>query len=211
MYRAGIDLGGTNIKAGIVDEQQHIIAEASVPTNVERPYQDIIRDMAELVKTLLKQKGIGETQLKSIGIGSPGTIDAVHGVVLYSNNFGWENVPLTEQLKKYFSWPVIYDVSNYNAGLKYSTFIASDNPYTEIENKDLSDGSSCIVVKESFGNAFIPFLVDHYQTVYVVDYRYWTGSISKLAQDKNVNDVLFLNNLSMIRNKSLVGKLYRVL
>ena len=54
MYRAGIDLGGTNIKAGIVDEQQHIIAEASVPTNVERPYQDIIRDMAELVKTLLK-------------------------------------------------------------------------------------------------------------------------------------------------------------
>ena len=55
MYRAGIDLGGTNIKAGIVDEQQHIIAEASVPTNVERPYQDIIRDMAELVKTLLKQ------------------------------------------------------------------------------------------------------------------------------------------------------------
>ena len=87
----------------------------------------------------------------------------------------------------------------------------SDNPYTEIENKDLSDGSSCIVVKESFGNAFIPFLVDHYQTVYVVDYRYWTGSISKLAQDKNVNDVLFLNNLSMIRNKSLVGKLYRVL
>ena len=74
MYRAGIDLGGTNIKAGIVDEQQHIIAEASVPTNVERPYQDIIRDMAELVKTLLKQKGIGETQLKSIGIGSPGTM-----------------------------------------------------------------------------------------------------------------------------------------
>ena len=106
MYRAGIDLGGTNIKAGIVDEQQHIIAEASVPTNVERPYQDIIRDMAELVKTLLKQKGIGETQLKSIGIGSPGTIDAVHGVVLYSNNFGWENVPLTEQLKKYFSCPI---------------------------------------------------------------------------------------------------------
>ena len=106
MYRAGIDLGGTNIKAGIVDEQQHIIAEASVPTNVERPYQDIIRDMAELVKTLLKQKGIGETQLKSIGIGSPGTIDAVHGVVLYSNNFGWENVPLTEQLRQYFSCPI---------------------------------------------------------------------------------------------------------
>ena len=110
-----------------------------------------------------------------------------------------------------YDWPVIYDVSNYGAGLKYSTFIASDNPYTEIENKDLDDGSSCIVVKESFGNAFIPFLVDHYQTIYVVDYRYWTGSITKLAKEKKVEDVLFLNNLSMIRNKSLVGKLYRVL
>lgn len=110
-----------------------------------------------------------------------------------------------------YDWPVIYDVSNYAAGLKYSAFIASDNPYTEIENKELTDGSSCIVVKESFGNAFVPFLVDHYQTIYVIDYRYWTGSISALAEEKGVSDVIFANNLSMIRNKSLVGKLHRVL
>lgn len=110
-----------------------------------------------------------------------------------------------------YDWPVIYDVSNYGAGLKYSTFIASDNPYTEIENKSLTDGSSCVVVKESFGNAFIPFLVDHYQTIYVIDYRYWTGSVSKLAEEKGASDVIFLNNLSMIRNKSLVGKLHRIL
>ena len=110
-----------------------------------------------------------------------------------------------------YDWPVIYDVTNYGAALKYSAFIASDNPYTVIENKDLNDGSSCIVVKESFGNAFVPFLVDHYQKIYVIDYRYWTGSISKFAQENKVQDVLFLNNLSMIRNKSLVGKLHRVL
>lgn len=110
-----------------------------------------------------------------------------------------------------YDWPVIYDVTNYGAALKYSAFIASDNPYTVIENKDLTDGSSCVVVKESFGNAFVPFLVDHYQKIYVIDYRYWTGSISKFAQENKVQDVLFLNNLSMIRNKSLVGKLYRVL
>ena len=102
-------------------------------------------------------------------------------------------------------------MSNYAAGLKYSTFVASDNPYTEIENKSLTDGSACVVVKESFGNAFIPFLVDHYQTVYIVDYRYWTGSVSELAEAKGATDVIFLNNLSMIRNKSLVGKLHRIL
>ena len=53
MYRAGIDLGGTNIKAGIVDEDQKILAEGSVPTMVKRPYQEIIKDMADLVKDLL--------------------------------------------------------------------------------------------------------------------------------------------------------------
>lgn len=79
-----------------------------------------------------------------------------------------------------------------------------------IENKDKTDGSACVVVKESFGNAFVPFLVDHYQTIYVVDYRYWTGSVSQLVREKMAQDVLFINNLSMIRNKSLVGKLARV-
>ncbi len=105
---------------------------------------------------------------------------------------------------------VIYDESNAAASLKYSCFIAGDNPYTEIVNNELTDGSSCLVVKESFGNCFIPFLVDHYQTIHVVDYRYWTGSVSEMAAEKGVQDVIFINNLSMIRNKNLVGKLYRL-
>ena len=50
MYRVGIDLGGTNIKAGIVNDNQKILAESSVPTGVERPYEEIIQDMADLVK-----------------------------------------------------------------------------------------------------------------------------------------------------------------
>lgn len=106
MYRAGIDLGGTNIKAGIVDENQRLIAQASVPTQVERPYQEVIKDMADLVTSLLQQKGIAESKLMGIGIGSPGTIDAVHGVVVYSNNFGWENVPLVEEMHRYYSCPI---------------------------------------------------------------------------------------------------------
>lgn len=106
---------------------------------------------------------------------------------------------------------VIYDESNAAASLKYSCFIAGDNPYTEIVNNELTDGSSCVVVKESYGNSFIPFLVDHYQTIYVLDYRYWTGSVSELAAEKGVDDVIFINNLSMIRNKNLVGKLYRLI
>lgn len=106
MYRAGIDLGGTNIKAGIVDEDQKILAEGSVPTMVKRPYQEIIKDMADLVKDLLGKIGAEERELSSVGVGSPGTVDAESGMVRYSNNFGWENIPLAEELGTYFTCPI---------------------------------------------------------------------------------------------------------
>ena len=92
MYRAGIDLGGTNIKAAILDEQNQILAEGAIPTKVQRPYTEIIKDMAGIVKKLMKELSITEDQLTGVGIGSPGTIDAEAGIVAYSNNFGWENI-----------------------------------------------------------------------------------------------------------------------
>lgn len=110
-----------------------------------------------------------------------------------------------------FDWPVINDVSSYKAGVKYSTFIAADNPITDIENKVKQDGSSCVVVKESFGNAFIPFLVDYYNHVYVIDYRYWQGNVAEYTKQVGASDVILLNNLSMIRNQYLVGQLTAVI
>lgn len=104
-------------------------------------------------------------------------------------------------------YPMIYDESNAPASLKYGAFIAGDNPLTVIENLDKTDGESCIVVKESFGNCFVPFLTYHYKYVYVIDYRYYNGTICGLAQEKNVDDVIFINNLSMIRAQVLVDKL----
>ena len=105
---------------------------------------------------------------------------------------------------------IIYDESDAPASLKYGAFITGDNAYSIINNPDVTNGSSCIVVKESFGNAFVPFLTDHYQTIYVLDYRYWKGSISQFAQSKGVQDVLFVNNLSAIRSSALVGYLHDV-
>ena len=105
---------------------------------------------------------------------------------------------------------IIYDESDAPASLKYGAFITGDNAYSIINNPDVTNGSSCIVVKESFGNAIVPFLTDHYQTIYVLDYRYWKGSISQFAQSKGVQDVLFVNNLSAIRSTALVGYLHDV-
>ena len=64
-----------------------------------------------------------------------------------------------------FDYDIIYDVSDWDSGSKYNCFIAGDQPLEEIHNPNMSDGSSCVVIKESFGNAFVPFLVDHYETV----------------------------------------------
>lgn len=104
-------------------------------------------------------------------------------------------------------WAVIWDVSDYGSSMKYSTFIAGDNPYTVIKNDDLEEGPRCVVVKESFGNAMVPFLVDHYSRIYVIDYRYWKGDLTDFTAEKGADDLIFLNNLSMIRSDYLVGKL----
>ncbi len=109
------------------------------------------------------------------------------------------------------SAPVIADASAYGESTKYSAFIAGDNPYTVVKNRELQDGSSCLVVKESFGNAFVPYLADHYQTIYVVDYRYWEGKISDIIKEKKVREVILMNNISMTRNSYLIGKLSQII
>ena len=106
MYRVGIDLGGTNIKAGIVNEKNEILIQDSVPTLTERPYQEVLKDMADLVLELVKRLSIDVKEMEGIGIGSPGTIDAENGIVVYSNNFGWENVPVAQELGRYFTCPI---------------------------------------------------------------------------------------------------------
>ncbi|MCD7950334.1 MAG: hypothetical protein LUG12_08770 [Erysipelotrichaceae bacterium] len=97
-------------------------------------------------------------------------------------------------------WNIIYNVTDWSTTAKYSTFIGGDQPFSYIINPDMNDGSSCLVIKESYGNAFVPFLVDSYEYVYVVDYRYfykypkYNNSVYDLVVDKNIEDVIFINN-----------------
>lgn len=84
------------------------------------------------------------------------------------------------------------------AASKYNCFLMGDHPLIEIHNENISadrKGTTVLLVKESFGNAFAPFLVDSYEYVYVVDYRYYNGTLSELVTSKGVDDVIFLNNV----------------
>ena len=102
-YYGGIDLGGTFVKCGIVDEEGNILVKGKIPTKAERPYREVIEDMAKLVQRLAQEAGV---EIIGVGVGSPGMIDSVNGVVRYSNNFGWKNVPLVEEMKRYLRVPV---------------------------------------------------------------------------------------------------------
>ena len=109
------------------------------------------------------------------------------------------------------NWSIIADVTNWNSGGKYNTFAGGDNPLTVIQNPEVTDGSVCIVIKESYGNALIPYLVDHYSAIYEIDYRYWTGDLVQYAQEVGADDIIFANNIMMISTGILVGKLSNII
>ncbi len=106
VYRIGIDLGGTNIKAGIVNEANELMASYSCKTLVERPWQVVVEDMAMAARKAAEKAGISVSDCVSCGVGSPGTVNSQTGVVVYSNNFGWENIPLGEVLAASLNLPV---------------------------------------------------------------------------------------------------------
>ncbi len=113
----------------------------------------------------------------------------------------------TDRNGKVNNWEVVYNVSTWSDSTKYNTFVAGDQPYSVIKNPAITDGSSCLLVKESFGNAFAPFLSENYATVHIIDYRYWKGSVSAFVEKNGIDDVIYLNNISATRNASLISKL----
>ena len=132
---------------------------------------------------------------------TPDTVFAYHPVSTGAS------MRYTDRSGNTYNWNIITDVSNWNTSSKYSAFAAGDNPIAVFNNPAVTDGSVCIVVKESYGNALMPYLVDHYSTIYEIDYRYWNGNIVDFATEKNADDLIFANNLSMIRSNYLIGLL----
>ncbi len=106
MYYVGIDLGGTNIKTGILNEQGKIVAKSSIPTKSDRTADEVAFDMAFEVLNIVKSNKISMDELVGVGIGSPGAINSGAGIVDYSPNLGWYNVPIAELILKRVKKPV---------------------------------------------------------------------------------------------------------
>lgn len=103
MYSVGIDLGGTNIACGLVDDEGKLILKKSVPTLAWRSAEEIMEDMANTVRALLSEKGISEDQIRFCGIASPGTADCEKGIIEYSCNLPcFNNFNIVESLQRRF-------------------------------------------------------------------------------------------------------------
>ena len=101
MYYIGVDLGGTNIAAGVVDQSGAIVCKGSVPTGTGGGAA-IAERIAGLVNRLLAENGLEQEELGAIGVGVPGTANQETGLVEYANNLGMEDEPLLELLEPYF-------------------------------------------------------------------------------------------------------------
>ena len=106
MYRIGIDLGGTNIKAGIVDKNGKIVKSMSTKTKKGVDAIIIIKDMIDLVNKLISSFGISINDVLHIGIGVPGIANNETGVVVKAVNISFSDVRIREEMQKYFDVPI---------------------------------------------------------------------------------------------------------
>ena len=121
-YYIGIDLGGTNIKAGVVNENFEIIAKATTKTLCPRPAKEICDDMAKVSIEAAQKAGISIDDVEWIGIGTPGIADNVNGTIPYSNNLDFHDVPVRKYIQEHINKPV-YVANDANAAA-YGEFVA---------------------------------------------------------------------------------------
>lgn len=118
MYYIGIDLGGTNIAAGIVDQDFKIVTKGSVPTNADRPADEIIADMASLCKKLIADANLTLADIEYAGISTPGTANSETGVVEYANNLPFLRYPIADKLSSMLGVKKVFIENDANAAAK---------------------------------------------------------------------------------------------
>ncbi len=109
MVYIGIDIGGTGIQAGIVDEKGTLLAKGSIVTRTDLPFEEQVKQMADCALEALKSSGHSLDDLASVGVGVPGIVDPRTGIVPFCTNLGWHNVPLHDTFAKYINKPVFID------------------------------------------------------------------------------------------------------
>jgi len=128
-YYLGLDVGGTNLVAGVIDKNYRIIAKESMPTNAGRSVEEITSDMAEVSKKAVAKAGLELSDISSWGIGMPSYVNPKTNLLVHANNFGWKNIPIYDYLKKHISLP-IYIANDANCAAFGEVLAGAASKYT---------------------------------------------------------------------------------
>ena len=171
-YYLGIDLGGTNIAAGVVDEQKKVVSSVSIKTNSDRPAEAVIEDMASAASDAAKKAGISLESVEWIGVGSPGAANHSTGMIEFSSNLGWHDVPLVRLLEKQTGKKVyIENDANAAAYGEYTAGVGKDIDILVMVTLGTGVGGGIIINNEIYsGFNFAGAEIGH--TVIVADGRY---------------------------------------
>lgn len=108
MYRIGVDLGGTNISVGVVDEDFNIMGRGKTKTNSPRPAEEIFEDIAKCISMAADDAGISLDDVNVIGVGTPGSVNDETGYIDYSNNLRFDKVPAKQMLEELTGKPCFF-------------------------------------------------------------------------------------------------------
>ncbi len=145
-FFVGIDLGGTNVKVGVVDDCGQTLAWLTVPTLVDRGAEDASRRMAEAVREAVRQAGLDMGQIAKIGLGSPGTMDIPAGkLVVPANLKGWDHFPIRDRVSHHCGRPVAF--ANDATAAAYGEFwIGSGRDFHSMVLLTLGTGIGCGII-----------------------------------------------------------------
>ncbi len=105
MYYIGIDLGGTNIVAGVVDEHYNIVGKGKLKTRLPRPQDEILAELSEAAKLAIEDAGVLSSDIEWVGVGSPGTVNSDTGVVEYANNLAFKRADIRSAVESALKLP----------------------------------------------------------------------------------------------------------
>lgn len=105
-YYVGIDLGGTFIKGGIVDDEGNIVLRDKIPTEREKGAEGVVANIVKLCRILLDKANLTVSDVVGVGMGVPGMIDSERGEVVYSNNLGWADFSISKEVEAALGLPV---------------------------------------------------------------------------------------------------------
>jgi glucokinase len=108
-YVIGVDLGGTNIQAGVVNARHQVIARAKNKTHADNGKDTVVHRIIKTIEEAIEESKVKPSQITGVGIGAPGTIDAKKGIVRLAVNLRWNDFPLARELKAKLKMPVTLD------------------------------------------------------------------------------------------------------